>query len=452
MNRQLTLIAALSVLFMARAAVAQEVQLGYQGLPYKSTGETNTGIQVSDGVLMHVGAGAEVGYDTNVFYQSGSSQLEIGSGIVRTTVFGELTNATRTGTVPSGLSFDARAGLQYRRYTSNDALVAPYQNAFMPSAGLSLGTSTGPTVSFSFADNFLRLEDPPYNPGVQLLIRDNNQASAEVRWAPGGGRISATFRYTNMVDIFETNQYSFADSLSQELMVDAAWKWLPKTALFAQVRQGYISYLNNPVTMTTAGAALMSPPKYSSFPLHAIIGLRGLVTEKIAALAAVGYANAFYSCSVSASAACVSTSGILGSSYANVELTYRPTMLARIVGGWRSDFQNSVISTFYYGQQFYASYVQQVAGRAALDLSGMYQRRNYQGYLSPLSSTAQPRVDNFFQVGATLDYFLRNWAYAGIGYALVANESGYTLPTTQPGLGSVNYAKNQVFARLGLTY
>src|SRR5215471_15496235 len=171
MNRKFTLTAALGVLFMARAAVAQEVQIGYQGLPYKSSGETNTGIQVSDGVLMHVGAGAEVGYDTNVFYQSSSSQLEIGSGIVRTTVFGELTNATRTGTVPSGLSFDARAGLQYRRYTSNDALVTPFQNAFMPSAGLSLSTSASPTVSFSFADGFVRLEDPPYNPGLQLLIR-----------------------------------------------------------------------------------------------------------------------------------------------------------------------------------------------------------------------------------------------------------------------------------------
>ena len=42
--------------------------IGYQGLPYKASGESQTGIQVSDGVLLHVGAGAEAGYDTNVFY------------------------------------------------------------------------------------------------------------------------------------------------------------------------------------------------------------------------------------------------------------------------------------------------------------------------------------------------------------------------------------------------
>ena len=31
------------------------------------------------------------------------------------------------------------------------------------------------------------------------------------------------------------------------------------------------------------------------------------------------------------------------------------------------------------------------------------------------------RVDNFFQVGASLDYFLRNWAYLGVGYSLLSD-------------------------------
>jgi len=446
MKRHLTLSIGIGALLVVRVALAQEVQIGYQGLPYKASGETQNGIQVSDGVLMHVGAGAEGGYDSNVFYQNTNT---IGSGLVRVTAFGELTNATRTGMVPSGLSFDARAGLQYRRYMGTDTALDNYRNAFMPSAGLSLGTSASATVGLAFSDNFLRMEDPPYNPGQAQIIRDNNQAAADVRWAPGGGRINVDFRYTNMVDIFEVNTYSYADSLTQELMLDGAWKWLPKTAIFAQARQGYISYLNNPPTMV-GGAA---PPKYSSFPLHLVAGLRGLVTEKLAALVALGYTNSFYSCTFNAvtTTNCVSTSGVLGSTYANLELTYRPTVLARVVLGYRHDNQNSVISTFYYTETVYASYVQQVGGRAALDLSGRYENRNYQGYLNPTNNTTPAtRVDNFFMVGATLDYFLRDWAYAGIGYALVANQSDYTL-NAGPN-GSVNYVKNQVFARLGVTY
>src|SRR3954453_17660973 len=108
MNRSLALWTGLSVVLVAPLAAAQqaEVTIGYQGLPYKASGETNTGIQVSDGVLVHVGAGAEAGYDTNVFYEE--SGLQTGSGIYRTTLFADISNASRTGGARQ-LAFDARA-------------------------------------------------------------------------------------------------------------------------------------------------------------------------------------------------------------------------------------------------------------------------------------------------------------------------------------------------------
>src|SRR6185369_1932870 len=127
MNRRLTLIISLGALFAMRAAIAdaQEVSIGYQGLPYKYAGSENTttGIQVSDGVLMHVGIGAEAGYDSNVFYQDTAT---VGSPIFRVTPYVDVTNATRTGVAPSGLAFNARAALQYRRYAGADAQLDPY--------------------------------------------------------------------------------------------------------------------------------------------------------------------------------------------------------------------------------------------------------------------------------------------------------------------------------------
>ena len=101
MNRRLALLlTAAAALSIARTASAQgqgqgEVTIGYQGLPYKSSGETATGVQVSDGVLLHVGAGAEAGYDSNVFYQEKGQ--EIGSSIYRTSLFEDVSNASRTG-------------------------------------------------------------------------------------------------------------------------------------------------------------------------------------------------------------------------------------------------------------------------------------------------------------------------------------------------------------------
>ena len=434
MNRRLTLIIGLGVLLGARVAAAQEVTIGYQGLPYKSSGEHNTGINLGEGVLMHVGLGAEAGYDSNVFYGSTSAATPIAtSGIIRTTGYVEINNGTRTGAAPSGLNYSARAGMMDRRYTSTDNGVDKYANAFMPSAGLSIGGNAGPW-SFGLTDAFVRLEDPPYQAaGAGPIARDNNVAGAQLQWSPGGGRITTTLRYNNIIDIFEVGStYDYANNLTHLVMLDVSWKWLPKTAIFVQASQGWVTYLNGAAATTGTG-------KFDSYPLHAIAGLRGLVTPKTTVVAALGYANAFYSSGAT-------TSGFLGSSYVDLQATVTPTMLSRVVLGYRQDFQNSVISSFYYSYSVYASYVQQVAGRLALDLSGRFDHRQYEGLLF---DTMGSRTDNVVLAGASLDYFIRNWAYAGLGYSVVANFSDYRLPTSG---APVDYVKHQVFARLGVTY
>jgi hypothetical protein len=425
MNRlRLSLSIAIVATGIARVALAQEVTIGYQGLPYKSTGESNTGIQVSEGVLMHVGAGAEAGYDTNVFYAESGG--EVASPLIRTSVFGDLGNATRTGAAGK-VQFNLRAGVTYRRYQSDDANVQRFSNAWMPTAGLALSTGGG-QFGFGLADTFARIEDPPYaESGPFPITRYNNQASVEGRWAPGGGRITATLRYTNMLDIFsEDSGYQYANADSNYLMLDTAWKWLPKTAIFLTAQQGIVFYLND------AEANLAN--KTSSFPLIVTTGLRGLLTEKTSGTLALGYTNGFYSGGVS-------TSGFWGSTYADLSFTLRPTMLSRVVVGYRHGFTNAVISSFSYNDTAYASFVQQIAGRLALDISGRYAHRNYGGSFVDMNQVG--RSDDFIQAGATLDYFIRNWIYFGVGYSLLNNSSN---------IASVEYLKQQMFVRLGLTY
>jgi hypothetical protein len=427
MNRRLALFTALAATAIARGALAQqggqgEVTIGYQGLPYKSSGETNTGIQVSEGVLLHVGAGAEAGYDSNVFYSESGS--EVGSPLIRVGLFGDMSNATRTGAV-GRLLFDVRAGVTYRRYQSDNANVQNFSNAWLPTAGLAL-SSGGGQFGFGLADTFARLEDPPYAESSPFPItRYNNQASVEGRWSPGGGRITATLRYTNMIDIFQ-DAYEYASTDGNYLMLDGAWRWLPKTAVFLNAQQGYIFYLND------AQATLNN--KTSSFPLVVTTGLRGLLTEKTSAILALGYTNGFYSGGVS-------TSGIWGSTFAELSFTLRPTALSRVVAGYRHDFQNQVISSFSYNETAYASYVQQIAGRLALDLSGRYVHRNYGGQFVDVNQ--QNRNDDFIQAGASLDYFARNWIYVGVAYSVMSNSSNIT---------TVEYLKQQMFVRLGITY
>ena len=120
-------------------------------------------------------------------------------------------------------------------------------------------------------------------------------------------------------------------------MVDASWKWLPKTAVFVEVQQGYITYLNE------ADAAAHG--KAHAFPFVASGGLRGLITEKTSVQLALGYSEAFYSCS-SVLMACPGTTGF-GHLYARAEATTRPTLTSRVVLGYVRQFQNSEISSFF---------------------------------------------------------------------------------------------------------
>ena len=433
MNRRLALSIALGALLAGRISYAQEVTIGYQGLPYKSSGESNTGIQIADGVLLHAGIGVEAGYDTNVFY---APVNPIGSSIFRFMPYAEITNATRTGPVTQQLTFDARAGLQYRHYGNSEVSNAGYADSWNPNAGLSLSMG-GAQFGFGLADVFARIEDTPYagaNGGAPTanapIQRTNNQASIEGRWAPGGGRLTTSLRFTNMVNIYDTNpngiDYSYANAMTNTLMLDAAWKWLPKTAIFINVQQGFVDYLNQ--------ARANQFQLFNSYPLYVTTGLRGLLTEKTSAILTLGYVNGFYSQGTS-------TTGFLGSTYLDLAFTARLTQLSRAVLGFRHDFVNTVITNFAYQDTVYASYIQQIAGRFALDLSGRWFRLSYQGQSGDMMQ--EGRIDNTFQIGASLDYFLRNWAYLGAGYALIDNRSN--LPNN-------DYLKQQVFARLGVTY
>src|SRR5262245_16084850 len=117
MNRRLALTVGMGALLGARVAAAQvpEIRIGYQGLPVKPAAETPNGIQLAEGVMMHVGLGAESGYDTNVFYQDTNRTA---SGLVRATAYASIGNATRA-TAPGSMSFGAGAGLVYRRYLND---------------------------------------------------------------------------------------------------------------------------------------------------------------------------------------------------------------------------------------------------------------------------------------------------------------------------------------------
>jgi hypothetical protein len=382
-----------------------------------------TGLKLSEATLLHVGVGAEGGYDTNVFY---SDENRVASPIVRITPFVQITNATRTGAVPSGAYYDLNAGLQFREYITDNENVRA-QRAFNPVASGMLEVSNGRAVSFYATDTFVRAEEPPYDESTTNIIRNANIATLGVRFAPGGGRMRGLVRYTNLIDHFETEEYQVASHMGHDVTLDGSWLWLPKTALFLQVSQGFIHYFDPNAPQDPVN------PKFNSVPLRTLAGLRGLLTDKVAVRIAAGYGNAFYQ------GGGINTTG-LSTLGALVELSYRPTLFTNITLGYRHEFRNSVIGTFYDVDTGYLGLGQRIGDRLNLLAHGRYEYRRFAGL-------RLPRTDNFAQTGLTADFYIQEWLYAGAGYLLLFNRSD-----VDRSVGGIDYTKQQIFVRLGFVY
>lgn len=441
--RYLALGVAAGLLLGARAGNAQQLMGPVTGgaitQPMAGPAPGN-GLQLSDSAVLHSGLTVEGGYDSNVYY---TDTQTVSSPILRITPSVDVTNVARNGEVPAGLYFDLRASLMYREYLSDNADVRRLR-AFTPTAALNLEHNSSGSLVLGLSDTYSRLQDAPYTQkSTAIIIRDNNLAVAQLRWSPGGGRLQGLLRFTNMIDLFETEQLKAANSMTNEGMIDLSWRWLPKTALYLQVRQGYVSYLNNDPASQLVAPEAPDARKSSSFPLRAVVGVRGLITEKTSVALALGYQNAFYSYGLS-------TGGFLGSTTAAAELVILPLFSTKITFGAHHDFQNSVIGNFFYDDGVYASLTHQAVSRLVAQLWVAYDHRRYYGL--PVGGP-DPRIDNLLQATATADYFVRPWAFAGLSYMLIKNDSNEpNLLTDGSPISGATYTKHQIFARVGLTY
>ncbi len=89
------------------------------------------------------------------------------------------------------------------------------RRAFNPTFSASLGYNSG-GQSVALSDQFTRLQDPPYEPGLSPITRDFNVAVLQAGLAPGGGRIQITPRYTNTLDIFEGDDFAFGNRMGHD--------------------------------------------------------------------------------------------------------------------------------------------------------------------------------------------------------------------------------------------
>jgi len=432
---------ALILTLFAAEVRAQEggVQAGYVGLPARASPAGDGGLVVGEGSRLHAGVGAEMGYDSNVFYQPNGA---LSSPILRVLPFLDLTNQQapqNAQPLAVGVVYDLQASLLYRHLFSDDARIdaSSIRDTFSPSASGLLDFSSNQRLGLTISDNFNRSEEAPYTPGRAEIIRNSNLAAAQAHWSPGGGRIQGSLRYSNEVDIYE-GDYRLDRNIDNEVMLDLSWRWFPKTALYVNVTQGFIRYLDD------------SQSNRDSNPLRAKAGIRGLVTEKLSAGLSAGYAAGFYRDGTNPQG--------FGTLSVSAETIWRPTFLTAVSLAYRHDFQNSIISHYYNVDSVHLAVRHAVENRVIVSAFGHYENRRYDSPARldpnmPLANTGPTRTDNVTGAGLAADYYLRYWAYAGIGYNLVTSSSNAAFVDTTSGQTvSADFVKQQVFARVGLTY
>lgn len=393
-----------------------------------SSGAMGTGLKVGDDSILHAGLGVSVGYDSNVYFQPNTPKT---SPVMFVSPSLELTNAERDGTRPSGVYYDLSASVSYREYLSSN--LEKYR-AINPSVGGTVEFSSGQKLSLALSDQFSRIQLSPLNAGqaTEQINLDLNSASVGFKFAPGGGRLRGLLRYTNLLSIYEGTA-STSSNMGNELVLDIGWNWFPRTALYAQISQGLISYLDSASTRS------------SSYPLRAVAGIRGLLTEKLALSLGVGYANAFYTSGANPSG--------LGNLALVAELRYIISLLSQAGFGYRHDFVDSpFIGQFYNVDAIYGMYRQLIAARLVTYLFARYENRRFGG-IAPLS-----RTDNLLSASASINYYLRTYLYAGLSYTMISNNTNLdsddprVFGTANASLGGVDYLKHQILFNLGVVY
>lgn len=389
------------------------------------TGSAAPGVRLGDAMVLHLGIGAEVGWDSNVFYTSSN---EKNSFYLRLSPMFDLTNRPRQGR--RLIQFDFHGGLDYLEWLTGDANLRSLRQ-FNVNAGLQAAFFNYSPYNFVIFDNYVRSTQPPYTETSFNIDRDTNEVGLRINLSPGGGRLTFNLGYLFGIDYFEVQQLKDFDVQYHRMDLRASWKFLPKTAVYINATE--IVYLYpHPGTY-------MHP---DSYPLRVDAGLQGLITTKLTVNAWVGYANGFYVSGPNPNTA-----------IGGLSLAWKPTILSTGTLGYEHDFVNSYLGSYFDLDQVYLSWTQLI-WRFTGFLRASYANERYQGIIpnGPSAETVTGRADNYFTLNARVDYPFKDWLIGSVGYDLQANLSNGALNLGVAGLLPVNYTKHVVYLRLTLAY
>jgi hypothetical protein len=277
----------LGLAIMTLAATTSSVASAQDWLEDRDRTE-GPGIKAGD-LELHPGLGAEVGYDSNVFY---ADQGEEGSALLRVTPHFYLSTSTRRRpsddkAKPPTIRFRGGVAASYygffaTRYGDDIAEV------ISTSAGLNLVILPERPFNLTFMDELTRTVRPfTETSGTDpTFARWRNDVGARLGFASKSNVLKGGLGYTFGLDSFEDRLFEDNDSFTHTVKLDTGWLFLPRTTLLYDADVAFQDYPN----WNTGSATWLS----DNTRLSTRVGINGVLSPRISATALVGYGAGFF--------------------------------------------------------------------------------------------------------------------------------------------------------------
>jgi hypothetical protein len=403
-KRGLASSAVVVALLVSRAASAQEQYVPQADTPHwLKDRRYNEGAGVRAGDLeLHPGIAGEFGYDSNWFLRTDKQGFDNGPPnappvpalefrLTPSLYLSTLGPQRREGDLvaqPPDVAFRAGVNATYREFIglSNDpAVVQPTcatmgtcdqndisrQRNLSGSADARIDIAPQRPLGAALFANYGRIVQPNAGTADPNLsyVRDDVRVGGEFNVQPGGGTLDWHFGYQFYTTVFESSGGQPFNNITHEAYTRGRWKFRPRTALIYDATLRFLSYGNS----DQAAAQGLT----NSTPVRTRIGLNGLITDRFAALALIGWGASFYDTSTLSSVP--QYDSVIGQAEVKWYLTASPGVaaaseltlaLSTVTLGYVRDFQNSYLGNFYGSDRGYLKFDYFFGGRALVSFTG----------------------------------------------------------------------------------
>lgn len=393
---------------------------------------------LNDGLVLHPGIAAELGYDSNVLMRGQGS----GAGVLRLRAHLDLSTLPPQRLDPDSrqlLKFRFGAAIEYRQYFAKDPRVGTAQQINAESSA-ELRIKDGDPLSFQVYNHFLVTNDArnlEVANFTQFVPRIYDRLGLVGTFRPGLGPLEIGLAEALRFDYFIPGDQAYGRSFTNDLSLFGSLRVLPQTLVKLELRSSFIQYLGDAVSV----------PK--SAPLRVIAGLQTLLLPWLGASVYLGYGNSLHHGYDDKNLKLLSAGNVRASDFVGgLEARLLLVRQMKLSAGWARDFYDSIYATYFRDDHVYVHYEHTPWRTLTLgaQLDGYF--RDYGALRPPTelgytryrnNATARRDVLTGFSIEAT--YRPLSWLMAGVSYGVLEDRTDFGFELDYPVRGTLETAR-----------